>query len=541
MPLLARSLALDSLSLFLAAFVCLCAAPPGHATEGEEGAPAGIDDRDSDDVLSGFDDADDALSGFDEEEGDALDGFDDEGEDEAWSAAKEIPETGRRFWELSGSSSIGSSINYLDHDAFAGVGRTTDYQGVQRLRTRLNLQLDVDLPFEWKGRLAGYGFYDWAYLINGRDEYTDDVIDHYEWEVDFQEVWVEGNPIGDLDMKLGRQIVNWGRSDSLRVLDVLNPLDNREPGLTDIEDLRRPVTMLKTDYYCGNWSFTAIAIPEMRFDLRPPLGNDFAPVLSTLGTAEAFIVPSDKPGESVRNTEWAGAIKGIFSGWDVSIHGAYIWDNSPYLHPELTVIPPDEENPLGDFSFDGSELRYSRVWMVGAGGNYTFGSWLFKSEIAYFDGFDYATSTEFMVPVGDQVVSVHAPTGDVERSRLDFMGGIEYYGFTDTNISIEVANRHIFGFRDDMRPLFGLQKNFLETAIRITRNFLNERLEVTALGIIFGNHAQDGSIVRLDARYDLRDALELGVGIVFYQRGDPPPFDIIKRNDRIFLELKYSF
>ena len=70
---------------------------------------------------------------------------------------------------------------------------------------------------------------------------------------------------------------------------------------------------------------------------------------------------------------------------------------------------------------------------------------------------------------------------------------------------------------------------------------MNERLEITALGIVFGSYAQDGSVVRLDARFDLRDALEVAGGIVFYQKGDVPPFDTIHRNDRLFFEIKYSF
>ena len=36
--------------------------------------------------------------------------------------------------------------------------------------------------------------------------------------------------------------------DNLRVTDVLNPMDLRVPGLTDIDDLRLPVTMIKLDY-----------------------------------------------------------------------------------------------------------------------------------------------------------------------------------------------------------------------------------------------------------------------------------------------------
>jgi hypothetical protein len=492
---------------------------------------------DTDDVLGGFDDAPgEFLEGSveDSDTDDILGGFDDDlGEGKPPSKIEGAEE---RFWDLTGSVSLGGSVNYLKHDAVAGAGRRTDYGGLQRLRTRLNLELDVDLPRGWKGRLAGFGFYDWAYLANDRGDYSKDVLDMYEWEVDFQEVWVQGSLLDDLDLKVGRQIVNWGRSDSLRVLDVLNPLDNREPGLVDIEDLRRPVTMVKADYYLGDWALSAIAIPEIRFSLNPPFGNDFAPAVSSLGTVQAFVFPEDKPDESFNNTQWAAALSGIFSGWDVSFHFARMYRDLPYLDPRirLALLEPFL------ISFEGTELRHSRVTLVGAGANYTIGSWLFKAEIAWTDGIDYTTSTRLNATVFGLGI-VDLPTGNVQKSRLDFMGGIEYYGWTDTSIALEVANRHIFGFRNDMRPLFGTQENQLETALRVTRLFMNDRLEVTALGIVFGNHAQDGSAVRLDARYDLRDALELVGGIVFYQKGDPPPFDTIKRNDRFFFEIKYSF
>ena len=92
-----------------------------------------------------------------------------------------------------------------------------------------------------------------------------------------------------------------------------------------------------------------------------------------------------------------------------------------------------------------------------------------------------------------------------------------------------------------MRPNFGVRKNQLETALRITRSFMNERLDVTLLGIIFGTRAQDGSIVRAEARYDILDGLEAALGMVFYQKGKTPFFQNIARNDRIFFDVKYSF
>jgi hypothetical protein len=466
--------------------------------------PAGADDE-LDDILGGFDDSAETDSDLDSD-------FD----------------AGGRFWELTGNVSLGASINYLDHESDTG----TDYQGLSRLRSRLNLQLDLDLPRGWKGRLAGFGFYDWAYLIRGRHDFTDEVLDDYEWEVDFQEVWVEGSVASQVDLKVGRQIVNWGRSDTLRVLDILNPLDNREPGLVDIEDLRRPVMMLKASTYWGNWSFTAIAIPEIRFSKIPPIGSDFAPSNSSLGELAFFVAPEHIPSESFDNTGWAAAVTGIFSGWDISFHFARVWADRAYLVGRFT---PDPDPAV---AFAGTELRHSRITLLGAGANYTYGSFLFKTEIAWLDGVDYATSTPLLLPI---VGTVDIPMGSVRRSRLDFMAGTEYYGFTDTNVALEVANRHIFGYRESMRPNFDVEENALETALRITRTFLNERLDVTLVAIAFGNHAQDGSVVRLEAGYDLRDALVLKGGILLFQKGDNIPFDSISRNDRLFVELKYSF
>jgi len=60
-------------------------------------------------------------------------------------------------------------------------------------------------------------------------------------------------------------VVVWGRSDTIRVTDVLNPIDNRRPGMVDIEDLRLPVAMAKLDYFVGDWRVTPIAILEQRF------------------------------------------------------------------------------------------------------------------------------------------------------------------------------------------------------------------------------------------------------------------------------------
>jgi len=140
-----------------------------------------------------------------------------------------------RWWEVSGSLETSGSVNYRSHRSDTG----TDYRGLQRLRNRLNLQLDVELSREWALRLEGWTFYDAAYSLNGRGDYTRQVLNEYELDADLGEAWVRGALHEAVDIKVGRQVVIWGRSETLRVLDILNPLDNREPGRVDLEDLRR--------------------------------------------------------------------------------------------------------------------------------------------------------------------------------------------------------------------------------------------------------------------------------------------------------------
>lgn len=448
-------------------------------------------------------------------------GFDDE---ETWeSSPADEPdvapedESFLRLFDLTGDVSLGSSYNYLHHHSATGTG----YGNLSRLRAQLDLQLDVDLPAGWQTRVSGYGFYDFAYVARGRSRYTDDVLDDYEWEVEFREVWIQGSPLSSLDVKLGRQVVNWGRSDTLRVLDVLNPLDNREPGLVDIEDLRLPVTMARVDWYpswipreYGQWSLQLLVIPEFRQDRNPSIGNDFNP------TPFEIDPPSDKPDQFFDSPEYGVQIKGTFSGWDVSVYGARIYANQPLVVSAL----------------GGVLQRHPLVTMVGAGGNYTLESWLFKGEIAWFDQLEY-TSFE---PVDVRVV---------DKSRLDAMGGVEYYGINDFQVALEVVHRHIFRYDPAMKAEFmGVEiayaeEDVTEAALRLTWNLMNERLSLTGVGFVLVGNAEDhlGSVLRFEADYELMDALSLGGGIVLYQEGDSPALGDVGKNDRLFLRIEYAF
>jgi len=438
------------------------------------------------------DDLDSVLGGFEREE-----------------AIPEAPteEAAEQIWDLSGSVEVSGSVNYRSHRSDTG----TNYRGLQRLRNRANLQLDLDLPIasfaqrdegerspsEWKARVEGWGFYDAAYAIHGRSEYTREVRREYEFDAEVGEAWLAGAVSEHVDVAVGRQVVIWGRSESLRVLDVLNPLDNREPGRVDLEDIRRPVSMLNVKAYAGDWSGALIAIPEIRFDSNPVVGSDFFP--GTIDLAER------RP-DHFEDTEVAAALNGTFSGWDVSFHGAWFWNDLPRL----------------DGAFVPTRLVHDRLWMLGAGGNYTRGSWLFKAELAHLDGLGFF--------------------GVREKSRFDVLLGAEYYGIADTTLVVELVERHLFHYERGMRsaPNF-TREDAQEIALRLSRNFWNDTLHATLVGIVLGIDARDGGIARFDLDYDVLDALTVGVGLLLYQQGKLPPLDAWADNDRVIFKLKWSF
>jgi len=100
------------------------------------------------------------------------------------------------------------------------------------LRPELELTLKKKFSDSWQGQISAWGYYDLVYSLQGRDNYTSEVLDSYEKELQLRDTFIQGSLTEKLDTKIGRQIVVWGALDNLRVTDVLNPLDLRVLGLT---------------------------------------------------------------------------------------------------------------------------------------------------------------------------------------------------------------------------------------------------------------------------------------------------------------------
>ena len=443
--------------------------------------------EDDDDVLSGFDDEEDEFETSEDSESLAI--------EESWSS-------------LYGSTGLNLSYSYVKE--LPADKTEADWSGLTKVQPFFYLTWDAKLGENWKTRISGKAFYDFAYGMKERKNFSKEVLNDLEQEAEPREVYMEGSPFKSLDIKIGHQIVAWGVANSLRVVDVLNPTDNREFGMTDLEDIRLPIAMTKIDLYVDDFKIEAVAVHKIKFNKTAPFGSDFNP--SPLKIKEVV------PESSAENTECGLAVIGKFSGWDASLNWAQYFDDSAhYKITSVNIVPGVGAVPV-------LEQRHSRLTMAGATLSVPAGNFLWKAEAAKLQGMEFALVT------------------DKTFSRTDILFGGEYSGWNDTSVSIELGLQHLNDFDTHLEasPDSELEDRFA-TSISFMQDYLNQTLHLNLAGMMIGERGGDGGINRASLEYDVVDAFSVTGGLMLYQPGESAYFQSLNENDRLFFEARYSF
>jgi len=367
------------------------------------------------------------------------------------------------------------------------------HQDISSFKTSLFLDYEHKFDNGFRFKTNAKAYYDAIYDIRGKEKYSSQELDELKDEVELFDAYLEGSLTEQLDFKIGRQVLIWGRSDTIRVTDILNPLDNRRPAMVDIEDLRLPVAMAKLDYFIGDWRVTPIAILEQRFSKNPPFGSPFSPAPAPM--------PED---EDYSDITYALSIGGEFSGWDINFYGARVYNDIGVVNPTLNI-------------------EHKKINMYGTALNILSGSWLFKSELAYFDGLEYFS------------------TKDESFSRADILIGFEYKGIADTLISYDFAIRHINDWDSKLLNEFNpIEEDTYQNAFRISSDFLNATLTGNYLISLYGKSLDEGGFQRLWFKYQIADGINANIGVVDYIGGSRL-FDGVKDNDMVYADISYSF
>jgi hypothetical protein len=308
----------------------------------------------------------------------------------------------------------------------------------------------------------------------------------------------------------------------------------RDIGLSDLEDLRLPVTALRVGWFSGSHRLELTGVPETDFGYRSPPGGPYGSVPALLAENPIASTPLMAPLLEGREYAWAHqqdrfALEQLqgFARWrysgpvDLGLYAATLYDKQGNIGlPGATELiePGVIEIPL-------THQRYS---MVGHSGVYGVGDFLFRWET----GLDIGRSFD----VGDPYAS--PPETEVQKTELlNFMGGVQLAAIPRTTLDFEVAGGVYPSPPEDL--LFPV--NAVTYGFRGTHTALKERLRLNVSALGSGAKLEYGGLVRADASYEIRDGMRAMIGGIVYRPGKERGFLLgLDQHDQLFAQLRFN-
>ena len=303
-----------------------------------------------------------------------------------------------------------------------------------------------------------------------------------------REMYVETRQ-GDLDFRVGRQIIAWGRTDRLNPTDNLTPRDARLMA-ADIDEDRFGSLAAKASWnLTANDSLTLVLLPEFQAN------KSYSKYTEVIPTA---------------NNQWA--IKYDQSGkaidWSVSYYDGYD------LSPDLSASPVYE---------------HYRIKVLGMDIATTIGSNRFALESAYTQTQDMNGTNEY-----------------IKNPFLYTVIGVEHDFGNNTSGIVQIFNRHVYNYTTPTaaglyHAIFSsqLDRNQDGISIRIAKKWLNETLETELAGSTLLE--RNGYSLRPRVTYLWSDSIKLLAGYEYYEGNSNTYYGYLKKNNTLFMELRYFY
>lgn len=337
------------------------------------------------------------------------------------------------------------------------------------------------------------------YLWLGPDNSMDD------YDLDLFEAYLH-HATPDWDLRLGRQIVRWGKADQISPVDNLNPQDLREFVIPELEDRKIPNWMARLRLFPGDVTLEGVFIPFFAENEFEWSGNTWA----LLGVDSGGLnIREDKSGQGLDNTDWGLRASTSLAGWDVSLSYLQAREKSPRLRFE----PASPQGPT-------LHADYKRQHIIGWEFETTVDKFGFRGEGAYFDEQSLPTRS----------------LDSVSRPMTHSVIGVDYLGEADWYVNVQLSHQHVFDYEEDI--LFLRQDNFYLSG-EVNREFWRGNT-MLKLGYAVDLH-DGGSFITPEAILTYFKNLELTVGANLFFGPKDSYFGRYRDNDQAFFKAVYHF
>ncbi len=316
----------------------------------------------------------------------------------------------------------------------------------------------------------------------------------------------------DSELRIGKQIIAWGRADGVNPTDNLSPRDYAVPLPFDA-DQRFGVTGARLDAYLSD------AHTLMLF-----MGPFFQPSKLELPKITGVRFIEERP--SARFGDPTVAIKLDRTGDDIDWSVSYL--------SSFNLLPASKGVAEGNGDVLVTQ-RYPKINVLGVDVARNYGRFGIRAEAAYF-----------------------SPGSNYDQSRMHPMFywvlGADRTFLENLNVNLQLVGRRISGYTDpEAEPDLTLRKIAIQNAItleqqkrtslgitsRISEKWWNDTL--TAELYLHVNLQRTNYYFRPSVSYAFADNVKATLGVEFYGGEEDTPFGRQKGKNGVFSELRFSF
>ncbi|MBW1923663.1 MAG: hypothetical protein JRJ35_09340 [Deltaproteobacteria bacterium] len=357
-------------------------------------------------------------------------------------------------------------------------------------------------------------------------------LNHGEWdgEADLDLFNAYVNYSGDhYNIRLGQQIVKWGKADEISPLDIVNPEDMRDGPLRPRDERKLPIPMLNMEVFKGVYKVQGIYIPffhESRFDLK---GDDWAFFDHYQDELGYFQVKEKDVPHSFKNGEAGIRASGTVRNFDYAVSYFYTRDDLPSLGaitvPAFFPLPVTNVTirKLAQTSRTLNQpvpLTYDRTRVTGFEFETTLGDFGVRGEAAYYNKQSFLTN---------RLKKVRKPV-------FQYALGMDYQGKESFYVNLQFLQAIVRDYDDDI--LF-TEKTTSLCFVKISRGFLDDNLE---LGLRAYYNMKDKDYYynpMLTIKYWQDVNIELGADILGGH--SDTTMGLFRDNDQVYAILRYFF
>lgn len=244
----------------------------------------------------------------------------------------------------------------------------------------------------------------------------------------------------NLNVRLGNQIVTWGKTDEISPLDLVNPEDLRDGFVRRRTGRKLPIPMLNVELFQDVYKLQGLYIP---FFFGPEFRHDdinWAYFTNVKNRFPGFEVDRENPANSFDNGEFGGRFSGTVGAFDYAL--SYLYGRSRIPYPGELQLPPGapeaEGSPslidLAEFAWSTDQpvpLEYPRQHFVGSEFETVWEEFGFRGD------FVLATSQQFLSRSNLQTI---------DKEIIQYALGADYSSPEDFYVNVQFSQRIILDY-----------------------------------------------------------------------------------------------